>query len=92
MSLNFDQYKAVPNDREIDEACDQQYRRWGQTYNCTQQAAWIVLLEPGPGFAIMCQEHFTRFHETQNGRGYTYEPFTLERAKEVKAATPLGGE
>ena len=87
--MNFDEYKAVPNDRELDEQCDQQWRRWGYTNDCEQSAAWIVILDPGPGFAIMCQEHFNRFHETQRGRGYTYEPYTRERASEVKAATPV---
>jgi hypothetical protein len=87
--MYFDDYKAVPNDRELDDKCDQQWKHWGNISDCGQDAAWIVVLEPGPGFAIMCQEHFVRFHDAQRGRGYTYERYTRERAAEVKAATPV---
>jgi hypothetical protein len=47
----------------------------------------IVPLAPGPGFAIMCREHFNRFDSMHRGRGYTYETYTRERALEVKAST-----
>jgi hypothetical protein len=85
--MNFDEYRAVPNDKEPDDACDQLWRRWGSENRCAQAAAVIVVLDPGPGYAIMCQEHFNRFHDAQKGRGYKYEPYTRERALEIKAAT-----
>ena len=88
--MNFDQYRAAPNDREPDDACDQLWRRRGHEYACTQPAAEIVLLDPGPGFAVMCREHFARFHASRGGHGFTHEPYTRGRALEIKAATPAG--
>lgn len=89
--MNFDQYRAAPNVEEPDGLCDQMWRRWGAEYPCVEGAAEIVVLDPGPGYAVMCREHFNRFHDAQGGRGYTHEPYTPGRAAELFAATPVGG-
>jgi hypothetical protein len=90
--MNFDEYRAAPNDKEPADFCDQLWRWWGSSYGCGQAAEVIILLDPGPGYSVMCREHFTRFEEAQRGHGYTHEPYTRERALEVKAATPAPGE
>ena len=89
--MHFDEYRAAPNDKEPDGRCDQLWRRWGREDTCKSAAEKIVVLDPGPGFAVMCGEHFRRFHQTQGGRGYTHEPYTAARARHLKATTPVGG-
>lgn len=52
--------------------------------DCPNLPKWILVTISAPGFAVVCDEHRAGFDRLQQGRDYTVEPYTLERAKDLQ--------